>query len=508
MSSFLNAPFLRLMRGRLRQVESYSRNAGSIQRAQLEYLLRAGARTEYGQRYGFERIGSEEAFRNTVPVIGYEALQPYVERLMKGEDFLLWPEKIRWFAKSSGTTNSKSKYIPVSRQALYQCHYKGGKDLFALYLKDHPRSGIFSGKNVSLGGSLHPAPWGKASCGDVSAIITKNLPLWAEARRSPSKKISLMDGWEKKLDRMARSTLKQDIRSFLGVPSWMMLFLQKTLEISGKGSLREIWPDMELFVHGGVSFTPYRQQFEQLMGQPFSYLETYNASEGFFGIQDDLSQPDMLLMLDYGVYYEFMPLEESGKEHPQTAGIEEVLPGKNYALVITTNAGLWRYLIGDTVVFTSVRPYRFRISGRTRHFINTFGEELMVENADQALMRACLETGAEIADYTAAPVFLDAKNQARHQWLVEFRKEPESMEAFALALDKHLKEANSDYEAKRSDGLLLKAPQVIPLPAGTFFRWLQGKGKLGGQHKIPRLSNQRDFVRELLALCGETSPEP
>lgn len=500
MSSILNAPYLFLMKGRLKEIEAYGRKAANVQRKQLRQLLSRGTGTEYGGKYGFGSIRSEDEYRKKVPVISYEDLQPYVERLMKGENYLLWPEKIRWFAKSSGTTNAKSKYIPVSREALLGCHYKGGKDLFALYLKDHPKSGLFSGKNVSLGGSLHPCPLPGLYCGDISAIITQNLPFWAESRRTPGKTVSLMDGWDEKLERMARTTIRQDVRSFLGVPSWMMLYLQKALEISGKATLREIWPEMELFVHGGVSFGPYRSQYKMLMGEPFFFLETYNASEGFFGIQDDLSQPDMLLMLDYGVYYEFIPMEEIGSEYPLSLGIEDVQVGKNYALAITTNAGLWRYMIGDTVVFTSKQPYRFKISGRTRHFINTFGEELIVENADKALLKACQETKAEITDYTAAPVFLDSRNRACHQWLIEFKKAPDDMEAFTLSLDRHLKEINSDYEAKRFNDMLLKSPEIVSLPEGSFLRWLQSKGKMGGQHKIPRLSNQRDFVEEMLRL--------
>lgn len=503
----LNDAYLRLMKGRLEKIERFSSAAGEVQRAQLRYLVERAADTEYGRRYGFDAIRTEEDFRRKVPLITYEGLQDYVERLMRGENYLLWPDKITSFAKSSGTTRSKSKYIPVSREAFQYCHIRGGKDLFALYIREHPESGIFYGRNVSLGGSLHPSPQAGIVCGDVSALITCNLPFWTGFRRSPRREIALLHNWEDKLEGMVKDTLHRDVRGFLGVPSWMMLYLERTLAASGKDTLREVWPNMELFVHGGVSFDPYRTQFKALMGEPFRYLETYNASEGFFGIQDSLSQPDMLLMLDYGIYYEFVPVEETEKEQPRAVGIEDVEVGRNYALAISSNAGLWRYLIGDTVMFTSVRPYRFRISGRTRHFINTFGEELIVENADKALSATCTETGIEIRDYTAAPVFLDNRNRACHQWLVEFVSEPADLRDFSLRLDKHLKEVNSDYEAKRSHDLMLKQPQIIPLPQGTFLRWLEAKGKLGGQHKVPRLSNNRELADEILSLAGLSDPE-
>lgn len=488
------------MRKRLKEIDSYAHAAGDIQRQQWEYLIRKAESTEYGLKFRFKGIRTLQAFRSQVPVISYTELQPYVERMMQGETGLLWPERIRWFSKSSGTTHSKSKYIPVSREALADCHYKGGKDMYALYMRQHPESGVFKGKTVSMGGSLKSWPSNPGiRCGDVSAILTRKLPSWAESRRVPGKDIALMEDWEQKLPLMAQATVSQDVRSLMGVPSWILVYLEKVMELSGKKSLKEIWPHLELLVHGGVSFTPYRRQYAELLGPSMHYIETYNASEGFFGMQDE-EDKDMLLMLDYGIYYEFIPAEEWDKEYPQAIGIEEVELGKNYALAISTNAGLWRYLIGDTVVFTALRPYRFRISGRTRHFINTFGEELMVDNADKALAMACMETGAEIADYTAAPVFLDASSQARHQWLIEFRKSPADIGNFTCLLDRNLMTLNSDYEAKRSKDLLLKQPQVIPLPEGTFYLWLKEKGKLGGQNKVPRLSNSREYVDEILKI--------
>lgn len=499
--SYLNSAYLWLMKARLKEIDAFGSRATDIQHKLLAYLIDKGKHTEYGKAHGFSNIHSEQDFKKSVPVARYEDLQPHIEKMMRGERDILWPGKIRWFSKSSGTTNAKSKYIPVSRESLWNCHYKGGKDLFALYIRSHPRSGIFSGKNVSLGGSLHPWPENRhIICGDVSAIITKNLPLWAESRRTPKQKVALLDDWETKLSRMTEITRRQDIRSLLGVPSWMMIFLQRMLEMTGKKHIRDIWPHIELFVHGGVSFVPYRSQFSRMMGQDFSFMETYNASEGFFGIQDDENINELMLMLDYGIYYEFMPLDEIGKEHPLTLGLDEVETGRNYALIISTNAGLWRYMIGDTVVFTSLKPYRFKISGRTRQFINTFGEELMVENADSALHSACEKTKAEISDYTAAPVFLDQSNRACHQWLIEFSRKPDNLRTFVEELDSRLKSLNSDYEAKRQHDMILKEPEVIVLPAGSFLSWLKEKGKLGGQHKVPRLSNNREFADEILRL--------
>lgn len=505
--ALIDSFYLRLMRKRLREIDDFAVHAEDIQREQLSYLLAQGAPTEYGKKFGFGGIRSAEQFSQNVPVVSYQELQPYVERLMQGEHHLLWNEKIKFFSKSSGTTGAQSKYIPVSRQALKQCHYKGGRDLFALYLQANPQSGVFSGQNISMGGSLHP--WKsnpKICCGDVSAIITAQLPFWAEMRRTPRRSIALMDEWESKLRLMAQITLSQDIRSILGVPSWVMLLLEKVLALSGKESIREIWPNFEVFVHGGVSFPPYAQPLKKILGEDCRFWETYNASEGFFGIQYG-NNSDLLLMLDYGVYYEFMPMEEFGRPHPRTIGIGQVETGKQYALVISTNAGLWRYLIGDTIVFTSTKPYLFKISGRTRHFINTFGEELIVDNADHALAEACAETQSEINEYTVAPVFLDAANCARHQWLVEFKRKPADMAVFTDILDRKLKELNSDYGAKRYNNLILKMPEIVSLPEGTFYAWLKGKGKLGGQHKVPRLSNDRQYADEILNFASRKNHE-
>lgn len=496
--SFLDRLYLRYMQSRLREIDGFAAHGEDIQRKQLFSLLAKAKDTEYGHKFGFENIDSLEKFRKNVPVVSYQDLQPYSERMMRGEKNLLWPGNIRFFAKSSGTTNAQSKYIPVSREALFDCHYKGGRDLFALYLRENPKSGLFAGKNVSMGGSLHP--WKEnpdICCGDVSAIITAHLPFWAEMHRAPKKSIALMDEWESKLLLMAQTSAKQDVRSVLGVPSWLMLYLEKVLEVSGKDSLSQVWRNFELFVHGGVSFVPYARPIKALVGEQCRFWETYNASEGFFGIQDG-SAGDLLLMLDYGVYYEFLPVDELDKSPAEPVDLGAVVPGRQYALVITTNAGLWRYMIGDTVVFTSVKPYAFKISGRTRHFINTFGEELIVDNADRALEHACAKTRAQISDYTVSPVFLDANNRARHQWLMEFKQAPADKDEFAALLDAKLQDLNSDYAAKRYNDMLLKMPEIVMLPEGTFYEWLKHKGKLGGQHKVPRLSNDRQYADEIL----------
>lgn len=496
--SLIDSFYLRLMQNRLREIDAFADHAEEVQHRQLSMLLKKGADTEYGHLFGFNQIHSASQFRQNVPLVSYPELQPYVERMMRGENGLLWPERIGFFAKSSGTTSAQSKYIPVSRQALHDCHYKGGRDLFALYLRENPESDLFAGKNISMGGSLHE--WKenpKICCGDVSAIITRKLPFWAEWHRSPKRSIALLKDWETKLRLMAQTSIKENIHSILGVPSWSMLFLEKVLELSGKNSIREVWPGFELFVHGGVSFVPYEKPLKALLGEDCLFWETYNASEGFFGMQCT-NRSDLLLMLDYGVYYEFLPMEDIGQPDAQTKTIGEVEAGKQYALVISTNAGLWRYMIGDTVVFTSVKPYLFKISGRTRHFINTFGEELIVENADRALSSACASTASQINEYTVAPIFLDANNCARHQWLVEFKKAPENMAEFTECLDRNLKALNSDYEAKRCNDLILKLPEIISLPEGTFYAWMRQKGKFGGQHKVPRLSNDRQYAEEIL----------
>ena len=419
-----------------------------------------------------------------------------------GEKNILWPSETRWFAKSSGTTNDKSKFLPVTKEALKNIHYKGGRDVVTLYFRMNPDSRMFSGKSLILGGSHSPNLNSKHSLvGDLSAILIENINPLANLVRVPSKKVALMDEWQTKLEAIANSTINKDVTNISGVPSWMMVLIKKVLEKTGKTSLEQVWPNLEVFFHGGVAFTPYREQYKQLIQSTgMHYVETYNASEGYFGSQDDLSDPAMLLMIDYDIFYEFVPIEELDKENPKAYCLDEVELGKNYAMVISTSCGLWRYMIGDTVKFASKNPYKFVITGRTKHFINAFGEELIVDNAEKGLAKACAETGAQVNEYSAAPVFMDSNAKCRHQWLIEFVKMPSSLERFAHILDHTLKEVNSDYEAKRWKDIALQPLEVVVARQGLFHDWLAGRGKLGGQHKVPRLSNNRDYIEEMLRL--------
>ncbi|MCD7901155.1 MAG: GH3 auxin-responsive promoter family protein [Bacteroides sp.] len=490
---------------RAREIDLYATQAGDIQERVLTKLLKKAENTEWGRKYEYKSIRNYDQYRERVPVQTYDEVKPYVERLLAGEKNLIWPSDINWFAKSSGTTNDKSKFLPVSKEALNDIHYKGGVDAVSLYFRINPDSRFFSGKGLILGGSLSPNLNSKHGfVGDLSAILIKNINPAVNFIRVPSKEIALMSEWESKIEAIVNSTLKRDVTNLSGVPSWMLVVIKRILQKSGKQTLEEVWPNLEVFFHGGVSFTPYREQYKQLIHSPkMHYVETYNASEGYFGTQNDLSDPSMLMMVDYGIFYEFIPLEEIENEHPRAYSITEVELNKNYAMVISTSCGLWRYLIGDTVKFTSKNPYKFVITGRTKHFINAFGEELIIDNAEKGLSRACAETGAQITEYSAAPVFMDANAKCRHQWLIEFTKRPDSVERFAKVLDDTLQEVNSDYEAKRSKNIALQPLEVIVARANLFRDWLKEKGKLGGQHKVPRLSNTRDNIEEMLKLNAE-----
>jgi hypothetical protein len=461
--------------------------------------------TEFGKHYGFSSISSIRDFQERVPVRSYEEYLPYIERLLKGESDLIWPGDIRWFAKSSGTTSSKSKFIPITNESLWQCHYQAAKDILVLYILNNPETRLFSGKALTLGGSNKINQLNKKSIyGDLSAVLIWNSPFYAEFIRTPSQKIALIEDFEKKLDLITRKAIHQNITSFSGVPSWYLTLIKYVLSFTGKLNLLEVWPNLEVFFHGGISFTPYREIYKKLIpGEQMKYMETYNASEGFFGIQDDPGRNDMLLMLDYGIFYEFIPLESFSSGNQNAFSLEEVVTGVNYAIIISTNGGLWRYLIGDTIVFTETNPYRFRITGRTRQFINAFGEEVIVENADRALEEACRGTGAIISDYTAGPIYMGESTRGAHEWLVEFEKAPDDITQFTDLLDKTLKSVNSDYEAKRYKDINLVKPLIKAVPAGTFIRWLKSKNKLGGQNKIPRLSNTREFIEEIYSLIKE-----
>jgi hypothetical protein len=491
---------LRLFQSRLQSIEEFSRNPGEVQKEQLMQLIHTAKDTEWGIKHGYASIKSYSDYALRVPIQDYEDVKEDIYRMMQGESGILWPEKIAWFAKSSGTTNDKSKYIPVSSASLKECHYRGGLDTVVSYLNNTSDSNLFDGKGLVLGGSHKPVAYNQhVKTGDLSAILIENIHPIANFFRTPRKEIILMDEWESKLDAICTHTYKENVTNISGVPSWFLVLIKKILETTGKNYLTEIWPNLEVFFHGGVSFTPYQQQYKELIPSPnMTYMETYNASEGFFALQNDLADSSMLLMLDYGVFYEFIPIEEIDSDNPSVFTIEEVELNRNYAMLISTNSSLWRYKIGDTVKFTSKYPYKIKVTGRIRHYINAFGEELVVENADKAIQKACETTGARVSEYTAAPVYMSYELKGRHQWLIEFEEEPESIAIFAASLDKALKELNSDYEAKRYKDITLEMPEITVAPSGLFHRWLLGKGKLGGQHKVPRLNNTRDIIEELI----------
>ena len=491
-----------IFNSRLKEIDLYNTQPSEIQQRVLMNLLQKAANTEWGKKYDYKSINNYDEYKERIPIQTYENVKSYVERLRNGEQNLLWPSEIRWFAKSSGTTNDKSKFLPVSKESLADTHYRGGKDAAALYLRQNPQSNVFWGKGLILGGSHRPNHNSKHSLvGDLSAILIENGSPVVDFVRVPSKKIALMDEWESKIEAIANNTISTNVTSLSGVPSWMLVLIKRVLEKTGKTSLEEVWPNLEVFFHGGVAFTPYREQYKQVIqSSRMHYVETYNASEGYFGTQSDLSDPAMLLMIDYGVFYEFIPMEEVDKENPKAYCLEEIEVGKNYAIVISTSCGLWRYMIGDTVKFTSKYPYKFVITGRTKHFINAFGEELIVDNAEKGLAKACAATGALVADYSAAPVFMDENAKCRHQWMIEFAKMPDSITNFSSILDQTLKEVNSDYEAKRWKDIALQPLEIVVARKGLFHDWLAAKGKLGGQHKIPRLSNTREYIEEMMTL--------
>ncbi len=496
-----NALFGFLIKKRLQQIELFRDHPHMAQLEMFHSLLRMARYTEWGRQHDYATITTIDEFRARVPVQDYEAVKPYVSRLRKGEQNVLWPTDAKWFAKSSGTTSDRSKYIPVSREALEECHYKGGKDMIALHYHQRPDSKLYQGMSLVIGGSSSIEHLrADAYSGDLSAIIIRNLPLWVEVRRTPVIETALMENWEEKIERMAKETMREDVRCMAGVPSWTLVLLRRILELTGKRDIMQVWPNLELFMHGGVSFRPYREQFHDLIRNPqLHYLESYNASEGFFALQDRATADDMLLMLDYGIFYEFMPLEEVGKEHPRTVLLAEVEPEVSYALVISTNGGLWRYMPGDTVRFTSVKPYRIQVSGRTRSFINAFGEELIVDNADRGIEAACKATGAVVSEYTAAPIYMEGDARGGHEWAIEFERPPDNLDRFIDALDGAMRALNSDYDAKRRGDMALRRPVMHVLERGTFHAWMRQRGKLGGQNKVPRLCNDRALIESILA---------
>jgi hypothetical protein len=490
-----------LARMRLWRIDAWKNHPADSQREVLQDLVTSAQYTEFGKQYNFSKLFTVKAFKEAVPIREYDEIKTYINRLMAGEQNLLWNTPVSWFAKSSGTTSDKSKFIPVTDESLQDCHYKAAKDVLTMYYNYNPDSDLLTGKGLVIGGShtIHQVNE-EVQYGDLSAVLLQNSPFWGHWIRTPELSIALMDEWESKIERLAENTIKENVTSISGVPTWTLVLFKRILEITGKSCMAEVWPSLELYIHGGVSFTPYREQFNKLIGKQINYLEMYNASEGFFAAQEKPGDDGMLLFVDHGVFMEFMPVEEYGKKNPETIGLQDVELKKNYGLVISTNGGLWRYLVGDTVQFTSLNPFKIKVSGRLKHYMNAFGEEVIIDNTDQAILAASKATGAIVNDYTAAPIYFSDEGNGAHEWLIEFEKEPTSMEQFVSKLDESLKQLNSDYEAKRYKNIALSMPVVHALKKGLFNTWLKSKGKLGGQHKVPRLSNERNYVEEILAL--------
>jgi hypothetical protein len=496
----LSPAISKFARLRLNTIEQWMEHPLETQRHVLQHLITEGQNTEFGRKYKFNQTFRIRDFKAAVPIHSYDDLKPWIDRMLQGEEQVLWNTPVEWFAKSSGTTSDRSKFIPLSQQSLDENHYQGSKDLITLYYHHHPESDLLTGKGLVLGGSHQVGQLNDdIKFGDLSAVLLQNTPFWGDWIRTPELSIALLDEWENKIEQLAQSTILENVTSVSGVPTWTLVLFKRILEMTGKTTMKEVWPELEVYIHGGVSFTPYRNQFEKIVGPGVRYLETYNASEGFFAAQSHEDEEGMLLYLDHGIFYEFMPMEEFGKENPQTVGLNSVEIGKNYAPVITTTGGLWRYLIGDTIQFTTKFPFRVKVSGRIKHYINAFGEEVMVENTDRAIAKACAETGATVNDYTAAPVYFSDNSNGAHEWLIEFGTAPENPELFADKLDAALREVNSDYDAKRYKNIALSKLILHVMPEGTFNEWLRSKGKLGGQHKVPRLSNERATLEEILS---------
>lgn len=494
----LSPAISRLARIRHWRIEQWAKDPIAAQREVLQDLITHGQYTEFGRKYSFNQLFNIRMFKETVPIHEYDDIKPYIDRIMQGEENVLWNTPVNWFAKSSGTTNDKSKFIPITQESLEDCHFQSAKDVLTMYYNNRNESDLLTGKGLVIGGSHQISQINEdMQYGDLSAVLLQNTPIWANWIRTPELSIALMDEWEEKIEKMAYHTIQEDVTSISGVPTWTLILIKRILAITGKQTLKEVWPNLELYIHGGVSFTPYRTQFQKLIGDGCSYLEMYNASEGFFAAQVSPEDEGMLLFTENGIFYEFMPVAEYGKANPKTVGLRDVVVGENYALVISTNGGLWRYLVGDTVQFISTFPFKLKVSGRLKQYINAFGEELIADNADKAIAIASEKTGLVVSDYTAAPVYFGDHNQGAHEWLIEFEQQPENTADFAAALDAALKSLNSDYEAKRHKDMALTMPIVHALSPGIFNQWLKQKGKLGGQHKVPRLSNERKYIDEI-----------
>jgi len=488
---------------RLWRVKNWTNHPVESQREVLQDLVTTAQYTAFGKKYNFSSLFSVKDFKASVPIHEYEDLQPFIQRMLNGEENVLWNTPIHWFAKSSGTSNNKSKFIPVSEESLQENHFKASKDVLTNYYNNFPSSDLLTGKSLVVGGSHQLNHLNEEiQYGDLSAVLMQNTPFWGHWLRTPELSVALLDNWETKIEMLAQSTAKENVTSLAGVPTWTLILLKRILEITNKKKIVDVWPNLELYINGGVSFVPYREQFENIIGKPINYLEIYNASEGFFAGQECPTLDGMTLFTEHGVFYEFMPVEEYGKPNPKTIGLDRVEVDKNYALIISTTGGLWRYLIGDTIKFTSINPYRIKVTGRLKHYINAFGEEVIIDNADKAIAIASQKNNSIVTDYTAAPIYFSDHKNGAHEWLIEFEQEPESMEAFVFELDKALKEQNSDYEAKRFKNIALEMPHVKKLPAGTFNQWLQKKNQVGGQHKIPRLSNERKIIEDILSIIS------
>jgi hypothetical protein len=491
----------KLVRLRYSSIEEWMNNPITAQREILQDLVTHAQHTAFGRKHNLRNLFTIKGFKEHVPIHEYEDIKPWIQKLMAGEQNQLWDSPVNWFAKSSGTTSDKSKFIPVTEENLEDCHYQAGKDVLTLYYHFNPESNLLTGKGLVIGGSHQVSQLNEEIFfGDLSAVLMQNMPMWGHWIRTPELSIALLDEWENKIETLAQSTIQENVTSISGVPTWTQVLIKRILDITGKENIKQVWPNLELYMHGGVSFTPYKENFKKLLGDGIHYMEMYNASEGFFAAQETPDTDGMLLFLNHGIFYEFMPSDEYGKPNPKTIGLNKVEIGKQYALVITTNSGLWRYLVGDTIQFTSLRPFRIKVTGRLKHFINAFGEEIIVENSDNAIAVASRKTGAVVNDYTAAPVYFSEHHNGAHEWLIEFEKEPHNMEQFVYELDSALKSVNSDYEAKRHKDIALRIPVVHSLKKGVFNLWLKQKGKLGGQHKVPRLSNDRKYIDEILLL--------
>ena len=486
---------------RLWRIENWSNHPVAVQREVLQDLVTAAQYTEFGKKYNFSKLFTLKEFKKNIPIHEYDDIKPYILRMMNGEENVLWNTPVSWFAKSSGTTSDKSKFIPISEESLNDNHFKASKDVLSNYYKNFPSSDLLTGKGLVVGGSHQISKVNEEiQYGDLSAVLMQNSPFWGQWLRTPELSVALLDEWENKIEKLAQITAAENVTSVAGVPTWTLLLLKRILEIKGKKTIKEVWPNLELYINGGVSFVPYKEQFDKIIGEKINYLEIYNASEGFIAGQQSPGDDGLLLFTGHGIFYEFMPVEEYGKENPVTIGLKNVVIGNNYALVISTTGGLWRYLIGDTVQFTSIDPYKIKVTGRLKHYMNAFGEEVIVDNSDKAIAIAAEKTNAVVNDYTAAPVYFTDNNNGAHEWLVEFDTVPEDLNAFVVELDAALKNTNSDYEAKRYKNIALRLPVIHALGPGTFNKWLRSKGRLGGQHKVPRLSNERTMLEEILAL--------